>query len=184
VARQQVITYMDDLTGKPMDAASSRTVRFVVDRQTYEVDVSGETFTKWVEPLIKAGRKVREGNVVALRPTASTSPTRPDKEQNRAMRAWWQASAGNGNVPPLVERGRIPADVMAMYHEARGIPLSAPEAAPIEAAKQPRKAGTVGSEMTVTRKPPARKATNPAKARKAAPTVAGKSPRRQGTRTA
>ncbi|MGH8878498.1 MAG: Lsr2 family DNA-binding protein, partial [Stackebrandtia sp.] len=74
----------------------------------------------------RAGGRRRTG-------TAST-PTRPttDREQNQAIRAW---AKRNGHE--ISERGRIPAEVLAEYHDA---------------ARKPAAASAAGSALTTAEK--------------------------------
>jgi hypothetical protein len=123
VGRQTVVTYIDDLTNKPMERTEARTVHVVVDGWAYPLDISEATFTKHIQPLIKAsGPRVRAASVtagstaVAARSTSASTGDRADEKARRtATRVWWQRNQGRAGLSSYSERGRIPADVLEAY---------------------------------------------------------------------
>lgn len=189
MATRTVIDYVDDVTGKTMDRAEAQTIHLQVGRKTYELDISPDTYRKSIEPLVRAAREVRTNGPVGPIPRQSAGPTRPDKAQNKAMRVWWQANQGREGVPSFNVRGRIPSTVEEAFQTYGGAAIPMPDVPP---AKEPRKAGTVGREMTM--QPPKELRTRAAAAKstparktataKASPAVPGRSVRRQGTKTA
>jgi hypothetical protein len=132
MARQQVITYKDDLTGETVEASAIQTIGIVVGRKTYELDISGKTYRTAIEPMISAGRLVPTGGTSIPIPQQAT---KPDKEQNRAMRTWWKANAGKNGIPSFNERGRIPSTVEDAYQQYGGAPI--PKASGTRAAVEP-----------------------------------------------
>lgn len=159
MARREIIVFTDDVTGE--ETSDVQTVLLVADGIAYEIDMAPatrEAYAAAIEPFRSAGRRIgrASGNGASvLRPAfngapAASSRTVPDKEQNRAVREWWGRNAGRDGLPELTERGRIPQPVLDAFQRHGGRTI---EAAPdVQAGKQPRKAGTVGAEMSVTAK--------------------------------
>lgn len=161
MGRREIIVYTDDVTGKESDTIKTEIV--TVDGVAFEVDMSPETlaaYRKAVEPYRAAGKRVGRANSAGnvLRPIGSASSVRtgaaktvPDKEQNRAIREWWAKNQGRDGLPPLVERGRIASEVVTAFHKHGGRAIPPPPAPEVPAAKEPRKAGTIGAEVRLPR---------------------------------
>jgi len=104
VARREVVTVTDDFDGSD----NARTVRFGLDGDTYEVDLSPvneEELRGFLSHYIQVGRRLSTSG----RPYTTTN-TGAD---SRAVRAW--AAAGGITVSP---RGRISAEVIDWFHAA------------------------------------------------------------------
>jgi hypothetical protein len=111
VAKQETVTLVDDLDG----SAADEQVEFAVDGRSYEIDLSAANIARLREalaPFISAARRTggRRGS------GGSPAPSRPaaDREQNQAIREWAQRQGMK-----IAERGRIPANVLDAYHQAR-----------------------------------------------------------------
>jgi len=109
-----VIPLIDDLDGKPIDKGTGETVRFALDRQVYEINLSDanawalrELFAKYV----CAARRVDGGTATRLGAGRARSGRDHDP---REVRAW--ARARNLDVPA---RGRIPARIVAQFTSAQ-----------------------------------------------------------------
>jgi hypothetical protein len=109
VAKQTTITLVDDLDGTEADEQ----VEFAVDGRAYEIDLSAANSARLrdaLAPFISAAR--RSGGRRASASTAATSRPSSDREQNQAIREWAQAQGMK-----ISERGRIPSNVLAAYHQ-------------------------------------------------------------------
>ena len=118
MARQEVVTLVDDLDG----SAADETVRFSLGKETFEIDLSKanakklrDSLTVYVNAARKVGRgSTRNGVRASGRPRGRTgrrsaSSATPTSE----IRAWAKSKGIKVN-----ERGRISADVVAKYEAA------------------------------------------------------------------
>ena len=116
MARRVQVQLTDDLDG----SSAEETVRFGLDGQAYEIDLSKKNAAKLRAGLagyIQAGRKAGRVSPVsagrgARRATARTSG---DRVQNKAIRQWAKTKRIK-----LSDRGRIPATVIARYEAEDG----------------------------------------------------------------
>jgi len=105
VARQEIVEYVSDLSGLRIDDEREPTVRFALDGDEYEIDLTGSEraalrdalgeFIAVAQPLTETGLPVTRTKVAAATTT---------------IRAW--ASANGYKVP---SRGAIPRDVRRAY---------------------------------------------------------------------
>jgi hypothetical protein len=73
--QKTIITYVDDLTGEPIEEKGGRPVKFALDGQEYEIDLSDSNIGELnsvLAPYIKAGRKIAKKG----RPRASAAPAK------------------------------------------------------------------------------------------------------------
>jgi hypothetical protein len=136
MASKITVVVEDDLDGGPAE----ETVEFSIGSATYEIDLSSEHADELravMEPYVNAARMVRalnkRGRTVGIR---SVGRTRADKEQSHAIREW-----ANEHGMAVSERGRIPIDVLAAYHDAQHQPAApdltlVPPAEPEQSAEQ------------------------------------------------
>ncbi|MEE6263237.1 histone-like nucleoid-structuring protein Lsr2 [Plantactinospora sonchi] len=116
MAKQVITLLTDDLDGGEAD----RTVEFGIDGVNYTIDLSDKNagkLRKALDVYIHAGNRVGRGPVESRRTGrrgAPTSPTRSDRELNRAIREW---AVQNGY--DVSERGRIPSSVVQAYNSQR-----------------------------------------------------------------
>jgi hypothetical protein len=113
MAKQVITVLTDDLDGSRAD----RTVEFGLDGINYTIDLSDKNAGKLRKALdiyigagSRVGRSSTEGRRTVRRRGVST-PTRTDREQNRAIREW---AAKNGFE--VSDRGRIPSSVVRAYN--------------------------------------------------------------------
>lgn len=108
MARREVVSYVSDLSGVAIENEREPTVRFALDGNDYEIDLTGTEraelravladFIAAAKPLSPSGRPIVRTKVAATTTT---------------IRAWAQA---NGyRLPP---RGAIPRDVREAYDAA------------------------------------------------------------------
>jgi hypothetical protein len=105
MARQQVVTFTDDITGKPAD----ETVSFGLDGTTYEIDLSTKNATKLrdaLQPFRSAARKA--GTSLGRKGRAKASAG--NRERSAEIRAW-----AKSHGIEVSERGRIGGKVAEAF---------------------------------------------------------------------
>ncbi len=116
MARQEVVTLIDDIDG----SAADETVRFSLNNETYEIDLSKSNAKKLRDALsayVNAGRRVRGRGRPAGRPAAARSRGRSSRSSAGATPAQIRAWARSKGIK-VNERGRISADVVARYESS------------------------------------------------------------------
>lgn len=113
MAQQVIVQLVDDMDGSASDDIA--TVPFELDGVSYEIDLTPDNAARLrnqLDDYIKSARRV--GHVKGgTRGTRKLSTTKPDREQNQAIRAWAQQ-----NGYELSDRGRIPANVTDAFEAA------------------------------------------------------------------
>jgi len=117
VAQRTIVQLTDDLDGKSIPDGRGGPVRFGLDRQDYEIDLSDknakalrEVLRPYLEAARRAGRTTR-----ASRGSGRSADGRSRGYDAKAVRAW-AASQGI----QVSQRGRVPADLVAKFQEATG----------------------------------------------------------------
>ena len=113
MAQRTVVQLTDDLDGKAIPEGRGETVRFGVDGQEYEIDLSeknAQVLRDVVGKYVAAGRRVG-GVSRGGRSRGSNSRTRD--YDPKAVRAWAEAQGLEVSA-----RGRVPADLVARFQEA------------------------------------------------------------------
>lgn len=108
-----LVEVTDDLDG----STGAETLRFSLDGRNYEIDLSERNATEFrqlVDRYATAGRRISRTGGAAVR--RQPPPLPPG--QAKKIREW----AGQNGID-LSARGRIPADVVATYEEARNAGL-------------------------------------------------------------
>jgi hypothetical protein len=110
VAKRNVTTLIDDLTGKELADGTGETVNFSLDGVRYELDVNSrgaQRLRSVFAPYVKAGRRIAGGRSKrAVRHSRIASDP-------AAVRAW-----ANSHGIPVSNRGRVPAAVTAQFEAA------------------------------------------------------------------
>jgi hypothetical protein len=117
MARQQVVTFTDDITGKRAD----ETVSFGLDGTTYEIDLSSKNATKLREALKPFQSVARKASTSSGRKGRGKG-TGGNRERSAEIRAW-----AKSHGIEVSERGRIGGQVAAAF--AAGDPSIAKPAA-------------------------------------------------------
>ena len=117
MARQEVVTLVDDLDG----SAADETMIFSIGNETYEIDLSKSNAKKFRDALsayVSAARRVRGGR--GRPPARQAARGRGRRSRSGAgsatpaqVRAWARSKGIKVN-----ERGRIAADVVERYEAA------------------------------------------------------------------
>ncbi|SDC95824.1 histone-like nucleoid-structuring protein Lsr2 [Glycomyces harbinensis] len=118
MARKTQVILIDDIDG----GKAEETVKFALDGQAYEIDLSAghaKELRSVLEKFQEAGTRLGRYSLGTTRGpvrSASGAPrSRPsvDREQNKAIREW--AGRNGKQVSP---RGRIPQAIIEEYHAA------------------------------------------------------------------
>lgn len=145
MTRVTQVKLVDDLDGSP----ATETVRFSLDRTTYEIDLSSShaaALRHAVAAYRDAGRPLsgrRRDHAATNSPAAATS-----RAQNQAIRAWARA---HGHAVP--DRGRIPGHISAAFHADTPDSLPAPEAEPAATIESTTSVGHADEHNSVTPQP-------------------------------
>jgi hypothetical protein len=111
VAKQTITKLIDDMD----DTDADETVRFGLDGNQYEIDLSTKNAAKLrqvLQPYVDAGKRVRGAAAPARRRGA---PALTDRAQNKAIREWARSKRKK-----ISDRGRIPEEIVAEYHTSAG----------------------------------------------------------------
>ncbi|MCD0445631.1 Lsr2 family protein [Glycomyces sp. A-F 0318] len=114
MAKKTRVLLVDDIDGGNAD----ETVKFAIDGNAYEIDLSAAHAKELRDALVKfqeAGTRLGRYSLGTGRgPIRATAPRATvDREQNKAIREW--AEANGKHVSP---RGRIPAAIVEEYQAA------------------------------------------------------------------
>jgi hypothetical protein len=108
MAQKVQVFFVDDLDGSEAEG----TVRFGLDGTEYEIDLNAEHTSALREALGKYLEQARKAGGTARRPGRGPQRARQD---TTAVREWAKVQGFK-----VAERGRVPADIVAKYHEATG----------------------------------------------------------------
>ena len=114
MAQRTIVQLTDDLDGKSIPDGKGGTVRFGLDRQDYEIDLSDknakalrEALRPYLEAARRAGGPTRGGRRRGGRSANGQS------YDAKTVRAWAQSQGIE-----VSQRGRVPADLVARFQEA------------------------------------------------------------------
>ncbi|MER5643120.1 Lsr2 family protein [Streptosporangium sp. NPDC002524] len=105
MARQQVVTFTDDITGKKAD----ETVSFGLDGTTYEIDLSSKNATKLREALKPFQSAARKAST-SLGRKGRGKGSGGNRERSAEIRAW-----AKSHGIEVSERGRIGGKVAEAF---------------------------------------------------------------------
>jgi hypothetical protein len=126
MAQRTIVQLTDDLDGKLIPDGKGETVRFSVDRQDYEIDLTdknAKALRDTIGKYVAAARRTGGGSRRTSGRGASSGRSRNGqarKETTRdydpkAVRAWAESQGLQ-----VSQRGRVPADLIAKFAEANG----------------------------------------------------------------
>jgi hypothetical protein len=116
VAKETVTKLIDDLDG----GEAHETVKFALDGQTYEIDLSSKNASKLrsaLAPYLDSAKRLNARTGASIGRTAGRPRAGAvgDRDQNQAIRAWAQRKGLD-----VAPRGRIKQEVVEMYHREAG----------------------------------------------------------------
>jgi hypothetical protein len=116
MAKKTQVVLIDDIDGGRAD----ETVRFALDGQAYEIDLSDvhakelrDALKKFQEAGTRLGRYSLGANRGPIRQAPAPRRQSADRDQNKAIREW--AERNDKKVSP---RGRIPQSIIEEYNAA------------------------------------------------------------------
>jgi hypothetical protein len=115
MAQRTIIETVDDIDGTIIPEGQEPTVKFGLDGATYEIDLNDDNrdaMHRALEPWIARARRLSG-------PKREKPKNARSKEQTQAIRQWAIDSGYQ-----ISDRGRIPGDVEAKFHEVNGVPLT------------------------------------------------------------
>jgi hypothetical protein len=116
LAKKAVVMVVDDISGDTLPEKQGQTVRFGLDGQDYEIDLSAEHaagLRDAVRKYIHAGRRVRQAPRPRKARGSSTAPATQGSAPGRntgAIREWARAHGYQ-----VSDRGRLPVTVLEAY---------------------------------------------------------------------
>jgi hypothetical protein len=113
MVQKHIVQLEDDIDG----GAAAETVSFGLDGAQYEIDLSAKNAGKLRDALalyIGHARRAARGGATGG-PRRAGRPTRTDREQTQAIRAW---ARKNGHK--IGDKGRIPAQILEAYEARAG----------------------------------------------------------------
>ena len=114
MAKQVITVLTDDLDGGDAD----RTIEFGLDGVNYTIDLSEKNagkLRKTLDPYLAVASRVgRAGTDRRIGSRAPVAPSRPNRDQNQAIREW---AAKTGYE--VSERGRITSSIVEAFHAKR-----------------------------------------------------------------
>jgi hypothetical protein len=116
MAQRTIVQLTDDLDGRPIAEGKGETIRFGLDRQEYEIDLTdknAKAMRNALSKYVSAARRPAGARVGVRRSAARGSSAATRDYDPKAVRAWAQSQGIEVN-----QRGRVPADVVAKFQEA------------------------------------------------------------------
>jgi hypothetical protein len=117
VAPETAVLAADGSSGQPLHVDQSQTVRFALDGQRYEIDLSEQDATDFrlaLQPYVHSGRRASRRTGASAVPRGSTPARRGSaasrRDGNAAIREWARAHGHD-----VSDRGRIPMNVVQAY---------------------------------------------------------------------
>ena len=110
MAKKTIVQLIDDLDNRELEDGG-QTIRFGIQKEQYEIDLSGQNVEKLHEalaPFIAAGRRVGSRSN-----GGATTSTKPDPSHMQAMRQW-----ARDHGMKVSDRGRISKEVQEAYRTA------------------------------------------------------------------
>jgi hypothetical protein len=114
MARKVAVELLDDIDG----SEAGETLKFGLDGTNYEIDVNekhADQLRRSLAKFILSARRLGRSGVTPGRRRQAAVPTRSDRAQNQAIRAWAKLKKIQ-----LSDRGRIPATVIEQYQAEAG----------------------------------------------------------------
>lgn len=123
MAQRTIVQLTDDLDGKSIPDGKGETIRFGLDRQDYEIDLTDknakalrDAFATYIGAARRAAGTARAigGNRATSGGRSSRTGAATSRDYDpKAVRAWAESQGIE-----VSQRGRVPADVVARFQEA------------------------------------------------------------------
>ncbi len=115
MARRELIQYIDDLDGKPLQDGEVEIVRFSLDGRNYVIDLSKENAAQLRSTLARYvdAASIDQNSNERPRRGVQAAEARQKRELNRARREWAQQQGYD-----VADRGALPKNIIDAYNEA------------------------------------------------------------------
>jgi hypothetical protein len=116
VAQRTIVQLTDDLDGKPIPDGKGGTVRFSLDRQDYEIDLSdrnAKAMREMLRPYLEAARRAGGATRGGSRRGRRSANGQGRDYDPKMVRAWAESQGIQ-----VSQRGRVSADLVAKFQEA------------------------------------------------------------------
>jgi len=116
VAQRTIVQLTDDLDGKSIPDGKGGTVRFGLDRQNYEIDLSdknAKALREVLRPYLQAARRAGGTTPGGRRPAGRSANGQSRGYDPKTVRAWAESQGIK-----VSQRGRVSADLVAKFQEA------------------------------------------------------------------
>ena len=116
VAQRTIVQLTDDLDGKSIPDGKGGTVRFGLDRQDYEIDLSdknAKAMREALRPYLEAARRAGGTTRGSSRRGGRSANGQSRDYDPKTVRAWAQSQGIE-----VSQRGRVSADLLAKFQEA------------------------------------------------------------------
>ena len=118
MAQRTIVQLTDDLDGKPIPDGKGGTVRFGLDRQEYEIDLSdknAKALRDALLPYLEAARRASGSARAGTRRGRRSANGQSRGYDPKTVRAWAESQGIQ-----VSQRGRVSADLVARFQEANG----------------------------------------------------------------
>jgi uncharacterized membrane protein len=116
MAQRTIVQLTDDLDGKTIPDGKGQTIRFGLDRQDYEIDLTdknAKAFRDALQTYVAAGRRVTSSPRGSRARSNGAAATPARDYDPKAVRAWAEEQGIEVN-----QRGRVSAELIAKFQEA------------------------------------------------------------------
>lgn len=116
MARRELIQYIDDLDGTPLEEKNHRVVRFSFRGKNYVLDLSqdnAEKFEEVLEPYLSKATIDHETVTAPRRKGASNPNAAQSRDRNRKIRIWAREQGLE-----VADRGALPKAIIEAYENA------------------------------------------------------------------
>ena len=116
MARRELIQYIDDLDGTPLEEKNHRVVRFSFRGKNYVLDLSldnAEKFEEVLEPYLSKATIDHETVTAPRRKGASNPNAAQSRDRNRKIRIWAREQGFE-----VADRGALPKAIIEAYENA------------------------------------------------------------------
>lgn len=113
MARRELIQYIDDLDGTPLDSGDHKVVRFSFEGKNYVLDLSqanAEKFEKLLAPYVENASIDNEAGSTPRRRAAANPNASQARDRNRKIREW-----ARENGLEVKDRGALRKDIIERY---------------------------------------------------------------------
>lgn len=116
MARKEIIQYIDDIDGTPLDADDVKVVRFGFQGRNYYLDLSADNaakFEEMLEPYVAKAHPDQAATATRTTRRSSSAAGNKQRERNRIIRQWAKDQGLD-----VADRGALPRTIVEKYEAA------------------------------------------------------------------